>query len=66
MNIELTLDVALMKEIDRTARESGKSRDELLTAAMTEFLERSRNQQTAERSNDVYREPLGPVEEERE
>ncbi len=66
MNIELMLDEDLLEAIDRIAEETGRSRDELITAAMNDSLKRRRNQQIAERINEVYRDPLSPAEEERE
>jgi len=62
MKTAISIDDALLREADETARQLGLSRSRLFALAVDDFLQRHRQQDMLRRLNEVYADGLEPAE----
>ncbi len=62
MKTAISLDDSLLQKADETARQMGLSRSKLFAVALSEFLQRKKQEQMLLQLNDAYAEGMTPVE----
>ena len=62
MKTAISIDDGLLREADETARLLGLSRSRLFAVAVSDFLQRQRQEQMLRRLNEVYANGTEPVE----
>jgi metal-responsive CopG/Arc/MetJ family transcriptional regulator len=62
MNVAISIEDAMLREADETARRMGLSRSRLFALAVGEFPQRHRQEQMLVRLNEVYADQSKPVE----
>ena len=62
MKTAISLDEALLRDVDRVAQSMGLSRSRIFALAATEFLQRQQQEQMLRQLNEVYAEGVQPTE----
>jgi metal-responsive CopG/Arc/MetJ family transcriptional regulator len=62
MKTAVSLDDNLLREADETARQLGLSRSRLFAVALSEYLQRKRQEQMLRQLNEVYAQGPTPIE----
>lgn len=62
MKTAVSLDDELLQQADEAARQMGLSRSRLFAAAISEFLQRKKQEEMLRQLNEIYAEGITPVE----